>query len=187
LLNRTKESERPVSVLSKVSEAASLPPPPSPLQKSHQICTICRSGPWHSGGGGAVPPFAPYGRGRGLALPPRRLTPPGQASPPRLPPPKNFIRFARFSEGGRGIPGGGGSCTICSILAEPVFRPAPPAAYTAECRLRPSGLQFQFTLCTVFLFIFTNRSLVLYHRLSSLQRAHYGLHLICRYLVFDFN
>ena len=131
MLKRTKESERPVLVLSKVSETASLPPPPSPLQKSHQICTICRSGLWHSGGGG--------------------------------------------------------SCTICSILAAPVFRPAPPAAYTAECRLRPSGLQFQFTLCTVFLFIFTNRSLVLYHRLSSLQRAHYGLHLVCRYLVFDFN
>jgi len=123
LLNRTKESERPVSVLSKVSETASLPPPPSPLQKSHQICTICRSGPWHSGGG-AVAPFAPYW--------PRQ-------------------------------------CLDLHLQA--------PAAYTAECRLRPSGLQFQFTLCTVFLFIFTNRSLVLYHRLSSLQRAHYGLRL----------
>jgi len=47
--------ERPVSVLSKQSETASVLPPPSPPKYIIAFCTICRSGPWQSGG--AVAPF----------------------------------------------------------------------------------------------------------------------------------
>ena len=41
----TQRNERPVSVLNEQSDT-----PPSPFQKSHRICTICRSGLRPSGG-----------------------------------------------------------------------------------------------------------------------------------------
>ena len=44
----TQHNERPVPVLNKLSETVSTSRP-SPLQKSHRICTISRSGPWQSG------------------------------------------------------------------------------------------------------------------------------------------
>ena len=45
----TWHNERPASLLSKLSGIASLSPYPRPSPLQNLICTICRSGHWHSG------------------------------------------------------------------------------------------------------------------------------------------